>query len=359
MVGDTVYFDTLGKSVIAVDLHNGTRRWEIVADNVVMSTPIIAEGAVIVGTGHNGDMMSGHTASSFVYAAREGTTSLPMWGRVEGDHVIALDAATGAKRWSYRTAGEDMPSPAYVNGMLVFANGDFNAYGLRASDGDAAWQQDVKGLSTMASANLAGENVLLGVCSGPDYRGSTIALNAKTGALRWRAPAGDCDSAPTFGGGRVFVSGVDGNRTRYGFGARGTVAALDRNTGRIIWRYRTEHDGPYTKIGSNERAIAGTYRAGTYYQAMPTTNELIAFDSTTGAVRWRFHTNGPVKMSPVLKDRHIYFGDTVGLFYTLDSVNGALVKARMFEDAFSTSPPVFVGDTVVVAAGTRLYAFAP
>ncbi|MBV8368124.1 MAG: PQQ-binding-like beta-propeller repeat protein [Candidatus Eremiobacteraeota bacterium] len=354
IVGDRVIFDTFDGKVVALDLRSGRPVWTANTDNVVMSTPVVVGSTVYVGTGHNGTMSKQRT--SFVYTAAPGRRQLDMWGRAEGDHVIAFDLVTGRRLWAYRTAGEDMPSPTVADGVVVFANGDFHAYGLRSSDGTALWQRDLGGISTMASAMRSGSGVLVGICSGPHYRGNTVALEPHTGRILWRSPYGDCDSTATVANGRIFTSGVDGNDTAYGHGARGVVAALDPRDGHTLWSFRTRDAGPYTKIGSNERAIAGTYANGTYFQPIPTSDELIAFDASRGRVKWHFKTQGPAKMSPVVKDGRLYIGDTVGLFYTIDARSGKLIRVTMFDEPFSTSPPVLVGNTIVVAGNTKVFA---
>lgn len=354
MVDGVLFFDTFDGKVIAIDAGNGFLRWRAAADNAIMSTPIIMNSYVYVGTGHNGD--SHPSGTSFAYVG-DGRNQQPIWSRPEGDHIIALDATTGVKRWSYRTAGEDMPSSAYDDGVLVFANGDAHAYALRTDTGEAIWRRDLGGISTMASATVAQNTVLVSICSGKEYRGSTIALDPRTGTIRWRSPFGDCDSSPTVAGGRVFVSGVDGNRTPIGFGGRAIIAALDLTNGSTRWTYRSAHSGVYTKLASNERAIAGTYADATYFQAIPTDDEVLAFDPPTGAVRWRLRTMGPVKMSPVVKADRLYVGDTVGMWYVVDARTGRIISTRAFSAPFSTSPPLLVGDTVFVVNGTKVYAF--
>jgi len=355
VVGDLLLFDTLGGKVVALDVRRGTVRWQSTLDNVTMSTPIVIDRNVFIGTGHNGSINS-HNAD-FVYAAGAHSPTLRMWGRPEGDHLVAFDLNTGAKRWQYRTAGEDMPSAVAIHGVLVFANGDFNVYGLRTGDGTAVWQHPLRGLATMASANRTGDYAIVSTCSGPDYRGETFAMHWATGHVRWHAVAGDCDSAPTLDGARVFVSGVDGIKQPYGYGARGTVEALDAKSGRVLWHYISDEAGPYTKIGSNERAIAGCYHDGIYFQALPTVDKFLAFDASTGHVLWQLRTTAPVKMSAVARNGKVYFGDTAGLFYTVDEHSGKVLSIRMFDAPFTVSPPVIVGDSIFVASGTKVFAF--
>jgi outer membrane protein assembly factor BamB len=118
--------------------------------------------------------------------------------------------------------------------------------------------------------------------------------------------------------------------------------------------YRERQLGLWSVVGSDEAAIAGTYANGTYYQPAPFTDELIAFDAATGNIRWRFHTSGPIKMSPVIAGRRLYVGDTVGLLYTLDARTGKVLELRAFKKPFTTSPPVVAGNTLIIANETTV-----
>ncbi|HEY0381082.1 MAG TPA: PQQ-binding-like beta-propeller repeat protein, partial [Candidatus Elarobacter sp.] len=339
VVGDTVYFDTFAPSVGALDLNDGTVKWQVPIDNIVMSTPIVAESAVYVGTGSN------HLMPDM------------RWGRAGGDRLVALDAADGHERWSYKTVGEDMPSPVYVGGALVFANGDQHAYAVEARSGKLLWRRAIVGVSTMASANVVGGNALVSTCTTRTPIGHTYAVAPRTGTVRWASPYGNCDSAPTVIEDRVFLSGVDIEPTAYGIGYRSTIAALDGTSGKLLWSYRTADLGIASpQVASSERAIAGTYAAGTYYQAIPTHDRMIAFDARSGRIKWSLKTLGPTKMSPVVRNGLVYFGDTAGCFYTVDAASGALKNLRTFDAPFSVSPPVIVGNTLIVAVGTKIRA---
>jgi outer membrane protein assembly factor BamB len=339
VVGDTLYFDTFAPSVGALDLTDGTVKWQVSLDDIVMSTPIVGENAVYVGTGSNHKMPD------------------MRWGKAGGDRVVALDVADGHERWSFKTVGEDMPSPIFVDGTLVFANGDGHAYALAARSGKLLWSKPVAGVSTMASANAVGGNALVSTCTTRAPIGHTYAVAPRTGAFRWSRPYGNCDSAPTVIEGRVFLSGIDLERTPYGFGYRGSVAALDGGSGKLLWSYRTDDLGIASpQVASSERAIAGTVAGGTYYQAIPTHDRMIAFDTRSGHIKWSLKTLGPAKMSPVVRDGFVYFGDTAGCFYTVDAKTGALKNVRTFDAPFSVSPPVIIGNTLIVAVGSKIRA---
>jgi outer membrane protein assembly factor BamB len=354
IVDGTLYADTFRAQVLALDAARGTVKWSASTDNITMSTPIVDRNIVYVGTGRNG---ASNTSRRFAYMSTSSGYTLQPWARTEGDHIIAFQANDGKTMWRYRTIGEDMPSPTIAGNMLVFGNGDFHAYGLDAIHGTARWRVDVGGIVTMASATAIGHDVLISTCGENDRRDATLLLDARTGKILWRSPFGNCDASPTVGGGRVFVSGVDATRAPFGFGGRAIVAALSPGTGKPDWVHIERVARPYTSVGSSERAITGTFANNTYFQALPSYDQLVAFNATSGAIRWRAATVAPIKMSPVVLGRCVFAGDTSGLYYAFDSISGTLIRTRMFDAPFATSPPVIVGRTTYVANGTKIYAF--
>lgn len=357
VVGNVLIFDTFGKQVIALDIRNGSVGWQTDTDNIMMSSPAISDGIIFVGSGAHSN--EGLAVRAFVHATDSKGNADNFWGRLEGDHIIALDATTGQKRWQYWTAGEDMPSVGLTDDVVIFANGDGHAYGLRRSSGEALWRTNLPGIATMSSTMIVSQTALVSVC---DFdhggAGTTVALDVATGSVRWRSPYGNCDSSPTFGGGRVFVSGIVRNRRPFGFGAYSLVTALDARTGKPLWKYRSAESGPYTSVGCSERAIAGTFADGIYFQAVPTESVLIAFDAVGGSIRWRFRTTGPVKMSPIVYDGRVFFGDVAGVLYELDERRGWLRRARIFHSPFSCAAPIIVGHTLFLVNGSTVSAMA-
>jgi outer membrane protein assembly factor BamB len=312
-----------------------------------MSTPIVAGNMVYVGTGKSG-ILNRNLLLKIKFFRRN------VWGAPEGDEIAAVDLRTGALRWTYHTVGENMPSPVYDRGRLVFANGDRHAYALRADTGKVLWSTDVGGFSTMASAVMAGKAVVVGVCTHGMRESYAVALDSSTGKILWKSPYGHCDGAPAYADGKVFVSSLQPAKDR--LMGKTIIAALDANTGKPVWVYRAPKFGLWSFVASDEATIAGTYAAGTYYQAAPFTDEILAFDGASGKLRWSFHTSAPVKMSPVISKGRLYVGDTVGLLYTLEARTGKLIELRAFRQPFTTSPPVIAGNKLIVVNGMSVNA---
>lgn len=341
IVGGTLYADSFDHRLYALNLKTGDIRWSAATGNVLMSTPIVDAGLVVVGSGHNGFLDS--------------DDSDQVWGRATGDDVIAFDLH-GQKKWSFHTTGEDMASPATNGTILAFANGDLHAYGLQLSTGRALWRTALSGIDTMASATMDGDRVFISVCHNVPHFRATFALDIRTGRTLWRNPNGSCDASPSVDNGIVFVDGnKEGDNLPYDPGGRDIVAAIDERSGRTRWTH-VSAPGPYSIVASGEHAIAGTAVNGVLYQSIVNQNRLSAFDEQSGRVLWSVRTAGPVKMSPLVDNASVIFGDTTGILYNVDRRTGHIRHTASFKDPFSTSPPVIIGETLLVANGRYIFA---
>ena len=351
--GGTIFVATFGGDLYALNAFSGEPRWHARGNGkILMSTPIIVDGLVYVGSGKNGRLVKPEDAD---FAYTPNASGNPIWGEAGGDDLMAFDEQTGSSAWSLHTVGEDMPSPGFADGRLIFANGDLRLYGVDARTGATVWKRELDGLATMASTTIASGHAYISYCNDAPYRCYTESLQPANGETIWRAPFGNSDSSPTVADRRVFVSGVQDVLGPYEHEGRTIVAALNESDGRPLWQYKTP-PGPYSQVGSSERAIAGTYSEGTYFQAWPEGDEILAFDAQTGRVRWVFKTSAPVKMSPVIYRGRLYVGDVAGLLYVLDSSTGRLKSARSFNQPFTTSPPLISGDTIFFATYSTVYA---
>jgi alcohol dehydrogenase (cytochrome c) len=115
------------------------------------------------------------------------------------NHVFALDAATGAKKWEYihplgsttACCGPNNRGAAYYNGRVYMGTLDGQIVALDTANGHADWTVQVadnrKGYSITMAPVIADGKVIIGV-SGAEYgiRGRVSAFDASTGALAWR-----------------------------------------------------------------------------------------------------------------------------------------------------------------------------
>jgi outer membrane protein assembly factor BamB/ubiquinone/menaquinone biosynthesis C-methylase UbiE len=62
----------------------------------------------------------------------------------------------------------------------------------------------------------------------------------------------------------------------------------------------------------------------TMFVASSHSDSLLAIDTNTGAERWRFYAEGPVRLTPIAVKGKVYFGSDDGCFYCLDAEKGEL-----------------------------------
>jgi outer membrane protein assembly factor BamB len=347
LVGNTLYAETFTHELLAVDARSGKVRWRARLADVAMTTPIVTANTVIVGTG-TARVAWGHKRY--------------VWGCPAGDEIQAFDAKTGRALWSYRTVGEDMPSPALVSiageDAVVFANGDDHVYALEVRTGKLLWRTAVQGISSMASAAAGGGlvYVVAGLDAASRIPPHIYAVRASNGAIAWQAPYGNADCSPTVGDGMVFVEAGDAVAGPPGHNAVNVVYGLDAKTGALVWSYKSA-PGAFNRIGSNEQAIAGLVHDGVLYQSLEADSRFAAFEAKTGRLLWSIPTQAPVKMSAIIDHGRLYFGDTAGVFYTVDASNGRVIARKRFPNIFTVSSPILAGKTIYVADATDILAF--
>jgi len=122
---------------------------------------------------------------------------------------------------------------------------------------------------------------------------------------RWRS-AGSASPGPT----------QLGERWRIQFS--GAVESAAKNPGPILYDWQ---DNPVVKGPLSAPTIAG----GTAFVTRPNAHELIAIDTSTGEVRWRFTANGRLDTPPAIHRGLCLFGSAAGWVYALRADSGELV----------------------------------
>jgi polyvinyl alcohol dehydrogenase (cytochrome) len=233
-------------------------------------------------------------------------------------------------KWAF--AYPDVPfatpgsQPAVVDGTVYVGAPDARFHALDAGTGVTRWSFDLTTVSgpvdarnqnpVRDGASVVGDRVVFG-----DTRGYLYALDRASGALVWSTrldthPATRITSSPLVYRGRVYV-GVSSIETGNGFATdpsypcctfRGSVVALDADTGALIWRYHavppavpagTWPSGAtrYSPSGgavwgspvidpSTDTLVVGTGQNYTGHAG--DIDSVLALDPATGSVRWKY-----------------------------------------------------------------------
>jgi polyvinyl alcohol dehydrogenase (cytochrome) len=236
-------------------------------------------------------------------------------------------------KWEFVTGGDVSATPAVVDGTVYFPDRAGNLYAVDKWTGQQRWKSSiaaatgVPGDYARATPAISGNKVIVGTQGAFGGGGKVLAFNKDTGALLWATtldthPAAVITQSATVFGNRVYV-GTSSLEESFalipGYDCctfRGKMAALDLNTGAIVWQVTMAPEGfPGNAVWGSSPAVdpkrGQLYIAtGNNYDAPPETLECIAeagddpaaqqaclpadnhFDSImaldlkTGAIRW-------------------------------------------------------------------------
>jgi glucose dehydrogenase len=129
---------------------------------------------------------------------------------------------------------------------------------------------------------------------------------------------------------------------------------------------RLQFDASYEPVVAGKTLFIGSMVA----------DRVTAYDTQTGAEKWRFYTDGPVRFAPVVYKNKLYVASDDGYLYCLNAENGELIRKFLAGPAVNKvignhrligmwpvrGGPVLYGDTIYFAAsiwpfmGTFIYA---
>lgn len=258
-------------------------------------------------------------------------------------HVYVWDRETGRRLWETQTGEIINRAPmilATENTLFFNTDPPLSApadilsvmQAVSLPDFKPRWEQPLKGAVTSLPALSQEHNLLfVSLMESP----ALLALDAKTGELRWRQELdGKPVTAPLWGGGRVYL----GTETGY-------LYSFIPTNGQLDWRYQIQNDQITRDLALAEQQLLIT---GEKY--------LYAFDLRELQVKWRFRATQPLT-APVATQKHVYIGSENKLIYTLDRLTGnvqgfTLTKGEILGSPVIVGPYLFVG-----ASDGKLYAF--
>jgi hypothetical protein len=195
--------------------------------------------------------------------------------------VLACDVATGRPRWRFFTEGPVRFAPALTAGRLLVASDDGYLYALRLKDGTLLWR--VRGApDDRPDRRLLGNNRLISawpvrggpvVADGSVYFAAglwptegvfVVALDAETGAVRWRNDSLAMIENVRLDHNEVAASGLSpqGYLAVHGDlllvpNGRSLPAGLDRRTGQLVYYIQGYRNGDCRVIAGDQVALVG------------------------------------------------------------------------------------------------------
>jgi outer membrane protein assembly factor BamB len=293
--------------------------------------------------------------------------------------------------WTFRARHLLEFPPAIAYGRAYVASNPGTLFAVQAATGRTSWRF-VSGRCAAASPAVAGALVYMAYLNKPPCNaspgkrgldGEVVALDARTGELRWRHRLGPTETSPLVANGLVYAG--DWN---------GSVYALSATTGRQVWRFATGGQVKGAMALSGRSLYVGSYdhhlyklaartgrliwRAsaqerlggrGTFYSTPSaaygrvyigsTDGKVYSFGATSGDLRWSRSTGGYVYGSPAVWNKRILVGSYSGRFYSLDAATGDVQWQFRANGPISGSATVLGGLVYFSTLKGRTYALDP
>ena len=139
-----VYFGSLDHNLYAVNLEDGSERWHFETQGAVVAQPVVSGGRVYVGSfdgvfyavdvDTGAEVWRFEEASNWYWASAIAVDQLIYAPSLDGN-LYALDIGTGDLRWTLKTEGAIIGSPAVVHDMIAVPSTDGRIRLARLRDG--------------------------------------------------------------------------------------------------------------------------------------------------------------------------------------------------------------------------------
>lgn len=312
--------------------------------------------------------------------------------------ISPANVSTLATKWVFDTGGDVSATPTVVGNVIYVPDWSGHLYAIDALTGKAIWSHQiaeydgVSGSVSRGSPAFYNNELILGdQIKGSHEGASVMAVSASSGDLIWITkvdphPAAIISGPAVVAGGTVYVgtsSGEESFANQPGYACctfRGSVVALDANTGKILWQTFVMPSGYsggaiwqqpavdttrgllYVGTGNNYSVPASAEQCELKNPGSPSCtpsrdyfDSALALDIQTGAVKWHKHLYGydvwtqactspkpgvtcpdPAGpdydmggSGPNLLGNIVGFGQKTGVYWALNAGTGALVWSTM------------------------------
>ena len=204
--------------------------------------PLLFEGVIYVGSGDGGlhavNAATGQRVWRFEARGKNRTDAIidgphVIFGSLD-EHVYCVDRRTGKEVWKKNTRGPLTSSPLLIDDKLIIGNRNGLLAALNPATGEVIWRMIFWGSAVESTPVAAGEGGLFYIGASDLRRVSLI--DSKDARVLWRTDVyGWAWPRPTLTDKLVYAStiGVSPYQMRH----LGALTAMDRKSGKIIWRW--------------------------------------------------------------------------------------------------------------------------
>ncbi len=350
-VNGIIYAESDDYHLYALNAQTGALLWQVgPLNNSLMGNPIVSGNIVYVTTGDTG------FSFSQVLKFEQSSGTSPLVRGLLYSSLYAFNATTGRMIWRQDFKGNAMPTPILYNNTVYEPTGGGNLWALNAQTGALRWKTPLGGFDSMSSPNLYVNPTTkqASIVVGTSDANHVVAVNAKTGAVTWTQPTtlnifntGMGDNSPVVDQSNgIVVQDSVVNFDRANKTTNLAVYAMNASTGKVLWS---------TNLGRSSAPPAykggmALIQNGVVYVGSPVTSELYALNESNGKILWSFPfvNSGPAgagRGNPVLAYGVLWIaaGPTI---YAIDPSNGKELSSYTPGGRFGIVNPVIVGGTM-------------
>lgn len=242
--------------------------------------------------------------------------------------------------WSFPADAAVRTEPVVADGVVYASSADGTVTALDAATGAVRWRHRTDGL--LEEDHVVADGVVYAALTG-----RVVALDAATGRPAWTRRIG-VSGGIAVAAGRLYLW------TRHpAWSTKARLVALDAGSGRRLWTFEPPGDvltpeftaaGEVVLTGSDHGVLyaldpaTGTVRhrlrlgsghdrvfvrrSGATVYAASGGGQVNALDAVSGEVRWRSRISGTVAARPLVTGGTVYLGDVQGTTHALDAATG-------------------------------------
>lgn len=250
----------------------------------------------------------------------------------------SVDPGTGQERWRVGLGSVQAATPRpSADGQTVWVSSEsaLSAFSAATGEREGRWEQGTG--DCLHPIPLSGNRAVVA-----NWKSGRLAvLESGRPQPLWEAEVGRTFGVPAVGAGHIYASVYVGFQEAWMQGGapavpsgpqpQGAVQALDAATGQPLWRYESESPVTVSPVVGPD---GGVYVA----QEM---NALVALDPATGQQRWQAPTAGRPAGAAVSPDgAQVYVADSTGALQALDSRTGEPLWKLLAQDSIQQPPAV-------------------
>lgn len=332
---NNIYFGDAAGEFFAIDKKTAQVKWKFVTGKAIHSSAASKDGKVYFSDNEQAVYCLRESDGKMIWKVKMGEKQAYPWrydyfysspvlydGKlfIGGDdgNFYAINQVNGKILWKFKSRGIIRSTGAVYKNSVIFGDTEATLYSVDIKSGKELWQYRING-DTMKNENfgydrraitsspvVAGNKIIVGARDGWLY-----CINGDSGKAIWTldyiitwviSTAVIRDS--------VMVTGTSDGRY---------VNAVNIETGKELWRFRTGSAVWSSPLLVNDKVYAGTFDG-----------YLFCVDMVTGKRVSEFKTNGKILSSPVYSDGLLYVGSDDGRLYAL----GGHTDRRQYRESF-------------------------